>query len=635
MRKIFWLAPLCVLLASGGVASAAVRPAAQSLNLPAGSFALADDGDDEKPEVTARVARISFIKGDVKIKRIGNDEWEKAVLNLPLIEGDEIVTGPDARLELQFNNYAHARLDHDGSLKISVMKDEGIALGLVQGTLNVRVTDLKKSGGYFEIDAPRTTIAVEAAGTYRLDAADDSALHVSVNEGGAARIYSENAGFTLKSGRGATVFIAGERSGEWETETAKVGDDFDAWTNDRDDAIAKRLAAAYYDKYYDQDIYGAEDLNDNGEWIYTSSYGYVWRPYSAALSGYADWSPYRYGHWRWVGAFGWTWVNDEPWGWATYHHGRWVYDHGYWVWCPYGYYRPRHSWWFPAVVSINIVNNNVCWYPLGYRHRWHDYNHNGNGGNPNNDNRLRTGMKMGGTVTANPIRETMPTSGVVGVPISEFGTRKGGVRAVPAALATAVLAKEDQGDTTVLPNGREIGRSGRSEIAASRPVTARPVPVKIGAAERTDARPLDNQLRETRILGGRGLRVQPDGNGASTSKDTAPTGAVVRPAPERRPVNRSSERVDTMPIERHALPQQDPGARDDSGNSERKPAERETRPRGTRQIDPPARIEPRQERPKPETPRQEPPARSEPKREARPVEKPAAAPRRESPKEGI
>ena len=44
------------------------------------------------PEVTARVARISYISGDVQIRRADSREWEKAVQNLPIVEGDEIAT---------------------------------------------------------------------------------------------------------------------------------------------------------------------------------------------------------------------------------------------------------------------------------------------------------------------------------------------------------------------------------------------------------------------------------------------------------------------------------------------------------------------------------------------------------------
>ena len=48
--------------------------------------------DDYVPEVTARVARISFLRGDVLIKRAGIDDWERASLNLPIVEGDQIAT---------------------------------------------------------------------------------------------------------------------------------------------------------------------------------------------------------------------------------------------------------------------------------------------------------------------------------------------------------------------------------------------------------------------------------------------------------------------------------------------------------------------------------------------------------------
>ena len=125
-------------------------------------------------------------------------------------------------------------------------------------------------------------------------------------------------------------------------------DEFDEWTTKSDAAISKRMKDAFYDKYYDQDIYGAEDLNAYGEWIYSRKYGYVWRPYETSIDDYADWSPYRYGHWRWIPPYGWTWVNDEPWGWATYHHGRWIYDNGYWVSIPYGVVRAQRSWWQPG-----------------------------------------------------------------------------------------------------------------------------------------------------------------------------------------------------------------------------------------------------------------------------------------------
>src|SRR5436853_5062275 len=81
-----------------GAGSAFALTTAQTLNLPdpAMDNAVIDD-DDEIPDVTARVARISFIRGDVQIRRDGSQDWEKATLNLPILEGDEITTSDDSR----------------------------------------------------------------------------------------------------------------------------------------------------------------------------------------------------------------------------------------------------------------------------------------------------------------------------------------------------------------------------------------------------------------------------------------------------------------------------------------------------------------------------------------------------------
>ena len=55
--------------------------------------------DDYVPEITAKVSRITYLTGDVKIRRLGGDDWERAVTNLPVVEGDEIATDANALLE--------------------------------------------------------------------------------------------------------------------------------------------------------------------------------------------------------------------------------------------------------------------------------------------------------------------------------------------------------------------------------------------------------------------------------------------------------------------------------------------------------------------------------------------------------
>src|SRR6185436_3800304 len=181
---------------------------------------------------------------------------------------------------------------------------------------------------------------------------------------GSARIYSDTSGFALRDGRTAELVVEGDNAGDWEFVASNL-DAIDDWVSDREKYLAQRLR--YDTQYYDQYVWGAEDLDAYGDWNYTTDYGWIWRPRTSVTNVYADWAPYRYGHWVWCPPYGWTWVGYEPWGWAPYHYGRWVFHGGYWAWCPRSAYFHDHSWWRPALVVFVHVGDTYCWYPLGYR----------------------------------------------------------------------------------------------------------------------------------------------------------------------------------------------------------------------------------------------------------------------------
>ncbi len=128
--------------------------------------------DDTVPEVRDRVARISVMEGDVQIKRNGSEEWEAAAANLPLVEGDEIATGDNSRLEIQFESKKFTRISENAYVKIENLNDSGIALSLSQGSLQATLLDFN-TNEYFEIDAPQSTVALLKAGSYRIDAGRD------------------------------------------------------------------------------------------------------------------------------------------------------------------------------------------------------------------------------------------------------------------------------------------------------------------------------------------------------------------------------------------------------------------------------------------------------------------------------
>ncbi|HSK72154.1 MAG TPA: DUF6600 domain-containing protein [Pyrinomonadaceae bacterium] len=635
--------------------------------------------DDYTPEVTARVARISFLRGDVQIRRPDNQDWERATQNLPLVEGDEIATSKNGRIEIQFDRDTYLRLAENSYLKILNLKDEGIALSLPQGTLSVRLLNFDKDRGYFEIDAPQTTIAVQKEGMYRVDAGDDFSheVRVSAMEKGEARVYSQNSAVTLRDGRTARVFIRGNYAGESDMVDASLyADEFETWSLDRDAIIAKRLRDSHYDKYYDRDIYGAEDLSEHGEWIYTRKYGYVWRPFSNTVSRYADWSPYRYGHWRWIPPYGWTWVNDEPWGWATYHHGRWVYDDGYWLWTPYGYHRPRRSWWRPALVVIIPWGRNICWYPLPYDYRYYNYNSyhstrivRNNTTIINNNTTVVVNPTPAPTPSAvqNPTRDErlanvltpplqrVPLKGVVAVEASEFGRNRGGFRTPQAETAREILTKtpDDIKTPKILPTLRDLNGNVSEEIVVRTPKAVRiDAKVKTGATERVGDISTDREIRQRQVFGNRSpiqptenteVRTNPEGR-TEPRKTGAVTRSVIQPEeqnvetrqPTRRtfpennfpnrstgkePENRSNDGGEVTPPARPQREKQreeappvysPPPARSRERREDSPPSRPPTKREEPRNDPPPKREEPRQQ---PVPKRETPPQKSEPKEE--------------------
>ena len=295
--------------------------------------AASDEGDDgDVYDVKARVARVSLITGDVNLKRNGNTDWERVRLNFALVEGDTISTDAQSRVEIQIDARNFVRLGANSVLKIVTLRDEGVALGVVEGTASVRLAKFDRDHEYFEIDAPKSTLAAEKKGLYRIDVSRAGRVRLSARDGGRARIYSETSGFALRDGRTAELIYEGADAGDWEFVAANASDSWDNWVDNRERYLAQRLR--YEVQYYDNYLWGAEDLDTYGDWAYANDYGWIWRPHTTAINSYSNWAPYRYGSWVWISPYGWTWVGQEPWGWAPYHYGRWVYYNNYWAWCP-------------------------------------------------------------------------------------------------------------------------------------------------------------------------------------------------------------------------------------------------------------------------------------------------------------
>ena len=485
----------------------------------------ADDNADEY-DVKARVVRVSLVTGEVSLKRNGNTEWEPVRLNFPLVEGDTVSTGQDSRLELQIDAKNFVRLGGRTVLRIVTLRDEGVALSVVEGTATVRLAKFDREHEYFEIDGPRTTFAAEKRGLYRIDVPREGRVRFTVRDGGSARIYSDTSGFALREGRSAELVYEGDKAGDWELLAAAAPDAMDNWVNDRERYLAQRLR--YDVQYYDEYVWGAEDLDAYGDWSYTSDYGWIWRPHTSAVNTYTDWAPYRYGHWTWVAPYGWTWVGYEPWGWAPYHYGRWVFHNNYWAWCPRSQYYRNRSWWRPALVAFVSLDfsfgDSICWYPLSYHQR---------------DPHSRHYRHDDGRPWPRPVTPSDPRRddhkqwrGVTRVPRTNFGNNESG-RPVDERIGRRVLDSEPQrgdwprrGTYAGNPTGRERDRNQGPGRSVRVPEVDRPT----GAAIRTPGQAMDEELRRSRIFRGRDPRpTNPTVTNSTPASDARPTGAVARP----------------------------------------------------------------------------------------------------------
>jgi len=487
-------------------------------------FAFSEDEEAETYDEQARVVRISLIKGEITLKRQGNTDWERARVNFPLLEGDTVATDRESQLEIQIDARNFVRLGSNAMLRIVTLREDGIALSVIEGTASLRLAKFDRDHEYFEIDAPQSTLAAEQKGVYRVDVARAGRVRFTVTDGGRARIYSETSGFALRDGRAAELINEGSAAGDWEMFAAAASDSWDEWVADRERYLAQRLR--YNSDRYDSRVWGAEDLDAYGDWSYVNDYGWIWRPHVTVINNYVNWAPYRHGTWTWVWPYGWTWVGYEPWGWAPYHYGRWVYYNNYWAWCPRSYYHRNRSWWRPALVAFHIsIGNHVSWYPLPYHHR-----------DPRS-RRYDISKNIGRGARQPRFNEIAYLRAISTTEAGDFGGDSVRFKGVNEAVGRRIIGTEPlKGDLPLRPaniyqqkGAGQSDETARVTLAKPRVQPAGDVVVRpTGAAIRKTGAPLDAELRRARVFGGRESKsITPPTSGSDS--DSRATGAVTRP----------------------------------------------------------------------------------------------------------
>ena len=120
--------------------------------------------DDDPP---GRVARLSFVRGQVSFSPSGTDDWVSAVVNRPITTGDKLWTDRDSRAELHIGS-AVVRLNEQTGFSFLDLNDRITQIRLTEGTLSLRVRRMAQDET-IEVDTPNLAFSVLRPGRYRLN----------------------------------------------------------------------------------------------------------------------------------------------------------------------------------------------------------------------------------------------------------------------------------------------------------------------------------------------------------------------------------------------------------------------------------------------------------------------------------
>jgi len=416
----------------------------------------------QSPDATPErgVARISVINGDVSVRRGDSGDLIAAAINSPLVVQDQLITGPMARTEVQFDWANMIRLSHDAEVRFAELEYKRYIVQVARGAVTYRV--LRDQDADVEVNTPSVSVRPVKKGVYRITVSSDGSSEITVRSG-EAEIFTPTGSERLKSGR--TMIARGTAANPEFRFVAEIQeDDWDRWNRNRDRDLERSRSYSYVSR----DIYGAEDLDDHGNWVSVNPYGWVWSPRVAV-----GWAPYRHGRWSWVDYYGWSWVSYDPWGWAPYHYGRWFHSAPYgWCWWP-GPVHARH-YWSPGLVAffgfgsagVGFGFGNVGWVPLAPYERYYPWYGRGyyggyrNGAYINNSVRIVNNVNITNVYRNARIDHAMTVVDHDGFSRGRSGSAAGGIRGAEFSRASVM-----QGPLPFTP-GRESQRLADREAVA-------------------------------------------------------------------------------------------------------------------------------------------------------------------------
>jgi len=350
MNTLIKTAVLRLALVTGVLAALVVPAAAQT-------------DETTEPDTAGSYGYFRVVEGAATLTP-ADGERASVEINQPLLTGDHLNVPGGAHVEIVLADHNLLRVDGSSELVVERQAgetgrdDQATVIRLIEGNVQLAVTQDSLGDQLPRIDTPNATIYVTNYGVFRVTAERDGFSQVVVRRG-TVEVVTDQGDETVRADEEAAIESGNDQGNNQagiDVQQAGAFDSLERWARRLDDEAASALRAENADNSGDLDDnlrYQASSLASYGSWVTVEGTHY-WRPRVEA-----GWRPYWHGRWAYTPA-GLTWIAYEPWGWVPFHYGSWNYLDGYgWVWQP-GYV------WSPAWVYWYWGPSYVGWCPTGF-----------------------------------------------------------------------------------------------------------------------------------------------------------------------------------------------------------------------------------------------------------------------------
>jgi hypothetical protein len=271
----------------------------------------------------ARIVRLSDVQGSVQIDKNTGLGFENAFLNLPVMQGAQLRTRGNGRVEIEFEDGSTMRLGPNTTVDFS-------ALGLTDAGQKISEVNLSEGLAYvnwlgsdnFTLNFSREKVALNHPAHFRVETSSELAK------------FAVFKGDVVVEGPGGKQTVSKKQMAEFNVSDqdqfalAKGIDEapLDSWD---------RESIQYHEQYAHNNSpvsgYGASDLSYYGNYSSVPGYGMMWQPFFTGVG----WDPFMDGAWSWYPGYGSMFVSAYPWGWMPYRYGNWMFIPGNgWMWQP-------------------------------------------------------------------------------------------------------------------------------------------------------------------------------------------------------------------------------------------------------------------------------------------------------------